>query len=543
MAFDVDRFTDALMLGTKMLIAKSVEPLKAENAALLARNAALEARLEAVEARDVAAELRPQIEGLTRSVAALPGAPDLSGFVTKADLEARLAAIPSQPDLSGLATKSEVEAVREAIPAIPAPPDLSGFATKADLEALPVPRDYSPDIEELRASLSDVSTDIGSIVIPAPPDLSGFATKADLEALPAPDLSGLATKADIEVVRADIPGTPDLSGFATKADLEAVADGIPAAPDLSGYALKADLDELVSLGALQEAIAAVPAPEPVDLSGLATKEDLAEAIAEIPGATDLEQIVVQLSADLRDHEGQMKRAVEATRADIPQMPDLSGFATKADLEALPRPIDMAEVARFVGDEVAKAVAEIPPAKDGADADMPAILRHVEEAVAAAIPPKEELRGPAGRLPAVKAWVDGVHYEGDVVAHKGALYQASADTGREPPHADWVCLAERGGDGRSVDVRGTYEEGGEYRHLDIVALNGGSFIAKRDAPGPCPGDGWQLLAGRGKPGQSIKGDKGDSVKGDPGRDAEEIVGLYREGDEIVLTFASGQELRA
>ena len=45
--------------------------------------------------------------------------------------------------------------------------------------------------------------------------------------------------------------------------------------------------------------------------------------------------------------------------------------------------------------------------------------------------------------------------------------------------------------------------GNDKALDIVALNGGSFIAKRYNPGPCPGDGWQLIASQGK-----RGDKGE-----------------------------------
>ena len=35
--------------------------------------------------------------------------------------------------------------------------------------------------------------------------------------------------------------------------------------------------------------------------------------------------------------------------------------------------------------------------------------------------------------------------------------------------------------------------------DVVALNGGSFIARKDVPGPCPGPGWQLIASQGRRG--------------------------------------------
>jgi len=63
------------------------------------------------------------------------------------------------------------------------------------------------------------------------------------------------------------------------------------------------------------------------------------------------------------------------------------------------------------------------------------------------------------------------------------------------------------------VRGTFDETVDYR----VAFNGGSFIALKDAPGPCPGSGWQLLASQGKRGVAgARGERGDrGPKGDPG----------------------------
>lgn len=53
---------------------------------------------------------------------------------------------------------------------------------------------------------------------------------------------------------------------------------------------------------------------------------------------------------------------------------------------------------------------------------------------------------------------------------------------------------------AVTARGTWSKLGTYRQNDIVALNGASFIALRAKPGPCPGPGWQLLAGQGKRGE-------------------------------------------
>ena len=95
------------------------------------------------------------------------------------------------------------------------------------------------------------------------------------------------------------------------------------------------------------------------------------------------------------------------------------------------------------------------------------------------------------------------YEGDVVAFDGGTFQALRDTGQPPSHKDWLCLAVAGRDARSPQVRGTFKDGAAYTHLDIVAHGGGSFIARRDNPGPCPGEGWQLLASQGR-----RGDKGE-----------------------------------
>jgi hypothetical protein len=113
------------------------------------------------------------------------------------------------------------------------------------------------------------------------------------------------------------------------------------------------------------------------------------------------------------------------------------------------------------------------------------------------------RGMPGVLPPVQIWKAGVHYEGDVVSARGGTWQARQDTAEEPGSgAHWVALAQPG---ISPRIRGRFDDGATYRELDIVALNGGSFIARRDEPGACPGDGWQLLASQGKSGG--KGERG------------------------------------
>jgi hypothetical protein len=139
------------------------------------------------------------------------------------------------------------------------------------------------------------------------------------------------------------------------------------------------------------------------------------------------------------------------------------------------------------------------------------------------------RGEPGTLPVAREWApDAVHYAGAVVVHAGATWQAARDTGQAPGHPDWVCLARSGRDAAMPNVRATWAETETYAALDIVALNGCSFIARRDQPGVCPGEGWQLIASAGKPGiKGVAGERGDrgepGARGLPGASAPLIVG--------------------
>jgi hypothetical protein len=64
---------------------------------------------------------------------------------------------------------------------------------------------------------------------------------------------------------------------------------------------------------------------------------------------------------------------------------------------------------------------------------------------------------------------------------------------------------------AVRVRGTFQPGTNYARGDVVVVDGGSFLARRDSPGRCPGAGWQLMAKQGARG--IAGPKGE--RGPPG----------------------------
>jgi hypothetical protein len=64
---------------------------------------------------------------------------------------------------------------------------------------------------------------------------------------------------------------------------------------------------------------------------------------------------------------------------------------------------------------------------------------------------------------------------------------------------------------SQRIRGTFDPKMRYVSNDVVALDGGSFVARHDNPGPCPGSGWQLLARQGQRG--VAGPEGR--RGPPG----------------------------
>jgi hypothetical protein len=154
-------------------------------------------------------------------------------------------------------------------------------------------------------------------------------------------------------------------------------------------------------------------------------------------------------------------------------------------------------------------------------------------------------GAPGKLPVAKEWTARVHYEGDVVTHTGSTYQAVRDTGGEPPSADWQLLAMKGADARGFNARGTFEIEATYARNDVVAFNGSSFVALKDAPGACPGEGWQLLASAGRRGkEGPPGREGNPGKeGRPGKAGVSLVTSAIDDMSLVLTDSEGARFRA
>jgi hypothetical protein len=146
---------------------------------------------------------------------------------------------------------------------------------------------------------------------------------------------------------------------------------------------------------------------------------------------------------------------------------------------------------------------------------------------------------------VKIWKqDEITYEGGVVAYDGCTFQALRDTAMPPGGDHWIMLASGGRDGKSLAIRKTYDLKEKYIALDLVACDGASFVARRDDPGPCPGDGWQMVARQGSRG--VAGERGEQgPKGDrglPGAPAPVISGwkIDRRAYSAVPVMSDGKE---
>lgn len=86
---------------------------------------------------------------------------------------------------------------------------------------------------------------------------------------------------------------------------------------------------------------------------------------------------------------------------------------------------------------------------------------------------------------------------------------AGEIGREGPTGAPGDPGPPGAAGREWRSTGLYEASRAYSALDVVTTDGGSWVALRDDPGPCPGDGWHNFAQRGKPGKpGARGERGE-----------------------------------
>jgi len=153
-------------------------------------------------------------------------------------------------------------------------------------------------------------------------------------------------------------------------------------------------------------------------------------------------------------------------------------------------------------------------------------------------------GPRGLLPEIKSWrQDEITYRGEVVTYDGGCFQAVKDTAMVPGGKDWCMIAAPGKDGRSFRIRGVHKEGVVYDALDVVTLDRAWLVAKRDAPGPCPGPDW--IAGPiGRKGdKGLHGERGPTGgKGEDAAPAREwvAVAIDRENFSLKTIMSDGSE---
>lgn len=391
------------------------------------------------------------------------------------------------------------------------------------------------------------------------------AIEARIEGLvPAARAEELAASLDAicEEMRGNAPeiGRADLDAIhASVAGIQDVVNEIAALRTEDSAAVAASVEEVrTALGGeiavVRDALANLPAPEKVDVEAILEKAVAAAGEKAEALAADATTTAAEVRTALATEIAEVRALVGAI--EIPAAVDLDGIinevragdaevaaavaALREEVAAVPRLEPLPDISALVAEAVSEATADLHGAIKavGSAPVLPNIPAIVAEAIAALPKPKD---GKPGMLPLVKAWTDSVHYQGEAVTHDGATWQAVRDTGRAPPHEDWICLAkagrdgEDGEDGRSFTVRGTWGDAVTYRALDVVALNGAAFVARKDEPGPCPGDGWQIIAMQGRPG---KPGLRSTVEGPPG---PAVVDMKVNGEGL-LTLINADETK-
>lgn len=468
------------------------------------------------------ADVAPMIEDAVRSAVA-----SAAGTVREqmsVEIAEKVAALPKPKDGADAEPAAVAEALlpsiesmiaeRVALIEVPAATfdhEALAAAARNAVSALPTPRDGNDaDPVDIARALADIITpDVQEMIsaeaakMPPPmvdEEMIAQAVRRAVEALPPAEPG---KDADMDVLRAFI--------------LEEVAK-IPAPKDGQSPSAE-DIQPLVDK-AVGAAVAAIPTPKDgADADMEVVRQMVRDEVAAIPVPKDgeepsSERIIELASPIIARLVSEIPPAAPGKDADPEDIRRMVEEAVSAIPPAKDGETPSPEAIRAVVEEVARAVIdEMPKPRDGEpgkSVDPDDVRAMVDEAVAAIPAPKD---GKDGQLPIVRAWEDRVYYAGEVCSHDGATYQASVDTGRAPPHADWTCLAAKGRDGADADqieLCGTFDAEREYRKLSVVMLNGASFIARRDNPGQCPGEGWQLMAQQGKrggPGPVTKADRG------------------------------------
>lgn len=164
---------------------------------------------------------------------------DLSDYVTKSELQAKLDALHINIDLSSYATKEELT---QAINSI----DLSAYALKTDIPSLDAyaKKTDIPDVSGYLTSIPEeyvTETELNAKgYLTEHQDLSAYALKTEIPTVPS--LDGYATTEYVDNAIANVPsgGTVDLTNYYTKEETNALI------PSTEGLATKTYVDNAVS---------------------------------------------------------------------------------------------------------------------------------------------------------------------------------------------------------------------------------------------------------------------------------------------------------
>lgn len=180
------------------------------------------------------------IDELKAYIDSIPnGNVDLSDYVTKSELQAKLDALNINIDLSAYATKEELT---QAINSI----DLSSYAKKTDIPSLD---DYAkktdiPDVSGYLTSIPEeyvTETELNAKgYLTEHQDLSAYALKTEIPTVPS--LDGYATTEYVDNAIANVPsgGTVDLTNYYTKEETNALI------PSTEGFATEEYVNNAVS---------------------------------------------------------------------------------------------------------------------------------------------------------------------------------------------------------------------------------------------------------------------------------------------------------
>lgn len=240
----------------------------------------------------------------------------VSGLATETFVKTSIAQAQledQEVDLSTFATKDELAEVEGAIP------DTSGLATKQEV--------------------TDVENKI--------PDVSGLATKQEVANVEnkIPDTSGLATKQEVANVAQQIP---DTSNLATKDEVKNVENKIP---DTSGLATKQEVTTATKDLATKAEVAAVESKIP-DVSNLATESYVDGKVSGLATETFVKNEIAQ--AQLGGDDTEIDLSGYATKDDLEaveeKIPNVSGLAQKSELQEYAKKTDIPDVSEFLKED-------------------------------------------------------------------------------------------------------------------------------------------------------------------------------------------------